>query len=554
MMVVLTAVLAGTMLLVFRGLVDPVLADWAITLITIALCWRAGKEWRLAFWAAVALNIALAVESIPALRAQPISFYLFLLFYVIEIVCLWRLPLRQTPRISAAFCGLLTLFTATIFFFLWQNGQANLQMAYGITNLLALWALSPAMETALAGRAPMGRFFLILAVVIDWLTGMLHSVVAQGIDVPMESLYPLKTMWIAGNLFFGVGIYCEAKKIDVRLWPFMGVGILGLAWMAGLMTLRSFSGGIYPVWVLLGGTVFFLCALGVARGYEAGVRLASSRLKNWLVISDDLLRAADENADTRHSLEQIFSHMMAFSPGLMGLEIVFQGGSLLLGKAKGHREVLRAENGREIALYTLEGNLMAGEEMRTARPWLIDRLWGAVIKLELRDQAYLDPLSGLLNRRAYEARLTEVLHLAQAQRRPLAILMVGLDHFKRIHGVCGRGVGDHVIKAVGHAIRAFSRSEDLVIRWGDEEFLAIMVGADHTQAAEIAERLRKAFSTLAVPAVPWPLSAFIGVAGGAVPQDQAQFERWLKEADEAVYAAKRAGRNKVVQIQGSDAV
>lgn len=98
---------------------------------------------------------------------------------------------------------------------------------------------------------------------------------------------------------------------------------------------------------------------------------------------------------------------------------------------------------------------MASEEMRAARPSLTNRLRDLAVKLELRDQAHLDPLSGLFNRRAYEARLPEVLHLAQVQQRPLAVLMADLDHFKRINDTCGHAVGDQVIQAAAQAMRTF---------------------------------------------------------------------------------------------------
>ncbi len=560
-MLVLTVVQAAAMLLVFRGRVAPLLADWALSLVAVYLCWRAGKGWRLAFWTSSALSIALTVESLAALPAlgavRHMGFYLFLLYHVLLIACLWRLPLHQRPRISAAFCGLLTLFTVMLFFFVWREGQANPQVwqerqanlqavTYGILYLAALWTLSPAMETALAGRVPMGRFFVILAVVIGWLAAVLKSVMALGLDMAMQDLRPIQAMWLAGDLLFGIGIYCEARKIDVQLWPFMAVGALDMAWIGGLMSLRSAPGHIYQVWLLLGGVVVFICALGVARGYEEGLHLARRRLEGWVAVIDDLSRAADENVDTHRSLEQAFIHLMGFFPGLLGLEIVFRGGSLLLGKAAGHREVLRAEDGRQVALYGLEDNLMANEGMmRAVRPWLTNRLWDLAVKLELRDQVYLDPLSGLLNRRAYEVRLPEVLRLAQAQQRPVAVLMVDMDHFKRVNDTCGHAVGDQVIQAIAKTMRAFFRSGDLVIRWGGEEFLALMLGVDRAQAMERAEQLRKAISALAVPAVTWPLSVSIGVAGGTVPQGQAQLKRWLEEADQALYAAKRAGRNRI---------
>jgi hypothetical protein len=66
----------------------------------------------------------------------------------------------------------------------------------------------------------------------------------------------------------------EARNIDVRLWPFMAVGALGMAWMAGLMALRHAPVHVFQVWLLLGGMVFFMCALDVARGYEGGLRPA----------------------------------------------------------------------------------------------------------------------------------------------------------------------------------------------------------------------------------------------------------------------------------------
>ena len=546
MMLALTAVLVGAMLLVLQGWANPFWLDCAVSLVSAFLCWRAGKSRRLAFWTAAVLSVALMVESVPALRARHLEFYPLLLFYGLLIASLWRLPLRQGLRITAAFCGLLTLLTGTLFFFAWQEGQANLQaMVYGVLRIVALWALAPAMETALAGRAPMARFFVILAVVINWLGATLHGVTVLGLD--MQDPRPIQAMWLVGDLLFGVGIYFEARNIDVRLWPFMAVGALGMAWMAGLMALRHAPVQVFQVWLLLGGMVFFICALGVARGYEGGLRLARSRFEGWIAVIDDLSRAADESADTRQGLEQVFAHLLEFAPGLLGLEIVFHGGSLVLGEAAGHREVLCAEDGRQVALYAMEDNLMNNEEMRAARPWLTNRLWDLAVKMELRSQAHLDPLSGLMNRRAHEARLPEVLHLAQAQQRPMAVLMVDLDHFKRINDTCGHAVGDQVIQAAAQTMRSFFRPGDLVVRWGGEEFLVVMVGVNRAQAMERAELLRKAINALAIPAVSWPLGVSIGVAGGAIPQSQIEFERWVEAADQAVYVAKRAGRNRVVQ-------
>ena len=277
------------------------------------------------------------------------------------------------------------------------------------------------------------------------------------------------------------------------------------------------------------------------------MRLARTRLEGWIAVIDDLSRAADESADTRKGLEQVFAHLLEFAPGLLGLEVVFHGGSLVLGEAAGHREVLCAEDGRQVAFYAMEDNLMNNEEMRAARPWLTNRLWDLAVKLELRSQAHLDPLSGLMNRRAHEARMPEVLRCAQAQQRPMAVLMVDLDHFKRINDTCGHAMGDQVILAAAQTMRSFFRPGDLVVRWGGEEFLVVMVGVNRAQAMESAELLRRAINALAIPAVSWPLGVSIGVAGGAIPQSQIEYERWVEEADQAVYVAKRAGRNRVVQ-------
>jgi diguanylate cyclase (GGDEF)-like protein len=162
--------------------------------------------------------------------------------------------------------------------------------------------------------------------------------------------------------------------------------------------------------------------------------------------------------------------------------------------------------------------------------------------------AATDPLTGLANRRRTLQQLDQ---LARDNRLDLApvILLADLDHFKRINDECGHEVGDQVLVAVSAALRASTREADTVARWGGEEFLVLLPNTREGEAVELAERLRARIEALVVVdrrqrAV--PVSMSIGVARLCANETGST---WLRRADEALYGAKDAGRNRCVVAQ-----
>lgn len=173
-------------------------------------------------------------------------------------------------------------------------------------------------------------------------------------------------------------------------------------------------------------------------------------------------------------------------------------------------------------------------------------LSGAVVQSdrEHRRDAVIDPLTGLFNRAALAQRFAELEH--QARQSPdgatVGFLVGDLDHFKQINDDHGHVMGDAVLRGAAYAMRNSLRAFDLVYRIGGEEFVVVLPGASLAKSEEIAERLRHEVAGSAPAGI--AVSISFGVASGTA--GDLGFGRLYARADRALYAAKEAGRNRVV--------
>lgn len=161
--------------------------------------------------------------------------------------------------------------------------------------------------------------------------------------------------------------------------------------------------------------------------------------------------------------------------------------------------------------------------------------------------AQRDPLTGLLNRRAMQGLLEREWQRYARLRQSFALISLDVDHFKRVNDHHGHEAGDRALVHVAQLLQGQARELDGVARMGGEEFLLILPGHEVSMAAQAAERLRQALAggpVMLREGLDWPLTASFGVAAPR-PGDH-ELEDVLRRADEALYRAKAAGRNRVV--------
>ncbi|MEO0003851.1 MAG: hypothetical protein RLZZ22_1543 [Pseudomonadota bacterium] len=162
---------------------------------------------------------------------------------------------------------------------------------------------------------------------------------------------------------------------------------------------------------------------------------------------------------------------------------------------------------------------------------------------ELHHQARHDALTGLANRMAANERLRGEFLLMKRSRHPYAVLLLDIDHFKRVNDSLGHEAGDKVLQGVARLLRAVLRESDFLARWGGEEFLLLLPATDMGEACQVAEKLRQR-----VEQTPDPLAGRITVSiGVATPTpEQLSEDDAVRLADMRLYGAKHAGRNRVL--------
>jgi diguanylate cyclase (GGDEF)-like protein len=163
---------------------------------------------------------------------------------------------------------------------------------------------------------------------------------------------------------------------------------------------------------------------------------------------------------------------------------------------------------------------------------------------QVRRLATIDGMTGLYNRNHFFAEARRVLGIAQRHRRPAAVIMLDVDHFKRINDTHGHPVGDEVIKVVATRLRESTRDGDVVGRYGGEEF-ALVTPETGAGAIRLAERLRAAICDRPVQTEAGALTVTISVGVAHVEGGEQDLTDLLAHADAALYTAKQNGRNRV---------
>lgn len=165
----------------------------------------------------------------------------------------------------------------------------------------------------------------------------------------------------------------------------------------------------------------------------------------------------------------------------------------------------------------------------------------------LQRLAALDPLTGVYNRRFGLGRLHEEFERAVRSSLPVGLLMMDIDHFKHVNDTYGHQVGDRILKSVAGIIKTVLREGDVLVRYGGEEYLAILPAAASEDLILVGERIRRSVEDSAVIEGEQTIRVTISVGGAAFPNQSVEKESTLLHlADESLYRAKETGRNRVI--------
>ncbi len=249
-------------------------------------------------------------------------------------------------------------------------------------------------------------------------------------------------------------------------------------------------------------------------------------------------------------LDLFFREVQRLIP-LDALTYLHQGSDLRLefGKRASHSAGYRLSHDSEyLGELTFRRNQRFSDhdlaQLESLLASLMFPLRNALLYRRAIQNALRDPLTDTGNRIAMDQVLQREVDMARRHLQPLSLLMLDLDHFKRINDTYGHSTGDEVLKAVATTLKEQLRNVDMVFRFGGEEFLVLLSNTSREAAEMIGERLRKAVFQLQflVQGHPIELSISLGCAS-LLPGESV--DSLLRRADNALYAAKRSGRNRL---------
>ena len=206
--------------------------------------------------------------------------------------------------------------------------------------------------------------------------------------------------------------------------------------------------------------------------------------------------------------------------------------------------------------------VLASEEVDMLRPRQVDSLRvisdqaaislkNALFHADIKARALTDGLTGLCNHKHFKTILAREVQRYRDGMNPLALLIVDVDHFKRVNDTHGHQAGDEVLRGVAEVIKGTVREHDLPARYGGEEFAVLMAGADQAEAVRVAERIRKNMAASSFPARTGPVQVTVSIGLASCTMEMKSPSDLLERADQALYQAKARGRNQTV-VAGTD--
>lgn len=462
-----------------------------------------------------------------------LTYYSGLALWVVAVLLMPGKRLPRTLLIAALpAVGLLVLL-------LFLDSPSSITLAFPFLETALVVAALPLLGGSMTGGASDGRVLVVLGFYFRALGAGSFAWLA-GTDAGGAAM----VLWLMSFVMLAFGIYLELDDRDAEFLP-VGVAVVSLQFVSvGLLVLLYRMGTITDRYALvIVSTLAYVqvaVVLLIVATSRATQKLADSELRAWSLALEAVQPAPHGDA----ALAGALGHALARVPHAQGIEV---HGTTSVGVKSGYAYPLVA-GGTEVGRLYLSRRPSATTVIDTCAPILASRLHLMSERDRWAAAALTDPLTGLLNRRGLELRADSLVSEAKAHEAPLSVAMLDIDHFKHVNDVYGHGVGDNALKVLAGILRQHLRPNDQAVRWGGEEFVVVLPGADQEQASEILKRVRLELSSAVISPVAWPIAVSVGVAGTDAPAGGSErLSELIDAADAALNRAKRGGRNRIVR-------
>lgn len=446
---------------------------------------------------------------------------------------------RRPSLLSVAFVPAL----AILIWLSTQDPPLTIALRFPVTDLLLAVASIPALEGSLRGRASEGRLLLTLGLFVRALTAGAFTWLFD-VGGLTHGFYLL---WLLPYLFLALGMVMESRDEPVSLWA-SAATLVGLEAATGLMLVLLYRSGELTtgyslgIVVLLGYFQFVGVMMLLLSDRRRRVQ-AEQELRSWGGLLDRVLTVRTASAGALGTLEQLLVAIEERIPEATGVE-VYADANLRAGTPRGYAYPL-VSGGTEVGRLYFRRQPLHIDVLDAVAPFLAGRIQQTLDQVAWQEHAITDPLTGLLNRRGFDLRLPEVAALVNASASPLTVVMLDIDHFKRVNDIYDHATGDRALCEVAKVLSENVRSEDVAMRWGGEEFVVVLSDADLDVASEAVRRIRSSLRARVIKPIAWPLTMSAGLAGGRPPTGIDEIRDWIGQADKALHRAKDSGRDRM---------